>query len=73
MNQVERSANLVDALNANKDMPWHEFNRGRPLSAAQLAQLLRPFGIQSRTIRFGSDTAKGYYLSDFEDAFARYL
>ncbi len=68
-----RSAHLLDALNANKDMPWHQFNGGRPLTAAQLAQLLRPFGIHPQTIRFGDDTAKGYYLSDFEDAFARYL
>ncbi len=67
------TTDLLNLLNANKDLPWHEFDRGRPLTAAQLAQLLRPFGIQPRTIRFGDHTAKGYYRSDFEDAFERYL
>ncbi len=67
------TANLLDALNSNEDMPWGDWNKGRPLTAAQLAQMLRPFNIHPRTIRFGTDTAKGYYLSDFEDAFERYL
>ena len=57
------TAGLLHALNANEDMPWREFNRDG--HAAQLAQLLRPFNIHPKTIRFGSDTAKGYYPSDF--------
>jgi hypothetical protein len=39
----------------------------------QLANLLRGFGVSSRTIRVGDSTAKGYDIGDFSDAFSRYL
>ncbi len=67
------TADLLHALNSNEDMPWREWNRTRPLTAIQLAQMLRPFGIHPKTIRIGADTAKGYLLSDFQDDFQRYL
>jgi putative DNA primase/helicase len=54
---------------------WAEW-KGRALTPVRLAHLLRPFGIQSRTIRLHSgaaETAKGYYRGDFEEAFSRYL
>jgi hypothetical protein len=38
-----------------------------------LGDRLRPYGVRSRTIRVGTSTPKGYYLSAFRDAFARYL
>jgi hypothetical protein len=38
-----------------------------------LARLLGTFGIAPRSIRIGDKTPKGYLLSFFEDAFARYL
>ncbi len=41
-------------------------------TAAALGKMLGPYGIKSRTIRIGAETAKGYYLKDFEDAFKRY-
>jgi uncharacterized protein DUF3631 len=67
------TADLLDALNSNEEMPWCEWKGGRPLTAAQLAQVLRPFDIHPKTVRFGEDTAKGYNRIDFEDAFERYL
>ena len=39
----------------------------------QLAALLRLFAIVPETIRTADDTSKGYKLSAFVDAFARYL
>jgi hypothetical protein len=40
----------------------------------QLANFLRTFDIHPKTIRFSkTDTAKGYLLDDFRDAFIRYL
>jgi len=36
-------------------------------------QALRSFGVNSRTLRIGSDRAKGYEATDFAEAFARYL
>ncbi|HOY88062.1 MAG: DUF3631 domain-containing protein [Methylotenera sp.] len=74
--KVERisTANLIAALIDDQEMPWATYNRGKPLSPSQLAKQLRPYGISSKTVRFGhSNTLKGYDLSQFTDAFARYL
>jgi hypothetical protein len=35
--------------------------------------MLRPFGIDSGTVRTGDATFKGYKLEAFESAFSRYL
>lgn len=60
-------------LNDKDDRPWPEW-KGKPITARQLARLLEPFKITSGTIRPAEgETAKGYYLKDFEDVFARYL
>ena len=53
--------------------PWAEWKAGKPLSANGLARLLAPFGIAPATIRTATGTPKGYQLTQFEDAFARYL
>ena len=68
-----KSEVLTAALNAMTDRPWPTFDRGRWMTPAGIARLLKPFGISSETIRFGEDTAKGYRVSAFEDAFVRYL
>jgi hypothetical protein len=38
-----------------------------------LAQQLRRFDICPRVIRVGEETARGYLLDDFREAFSRYL
>jgi Protein of unknown function (DUF3631) len=44
------------------------------LTAPQLAELLKPFGITTNlTVRRGEKTAKGYKAEWFADAWARYL
>ena len=46
----------------------------KPITARQLAKLLKPFKIFPRHIRPGDGkTPKGYYLAAFAEAFARYL
>jgi hypothetical protein len=71
------SESLVDALVAMEEHPWAEFGRARkPISKNGLARLLKPYRIGPGTIRTGpgeGDTAKGYKLSQFADAFERYL
>ena len=68
------SEDLAAYLNSLEDRPWPEFSGGRPLSKARLARLLGRFHIVPGTIRLpDSRTAKGYYRSAFEDAFASYL
>lgn len=73
--RVERlsSADLLAALCEDEEAPWATWNRGKAMSARQLAHRLSEFGIVSNTVRFGDYTAKGYTLDKFADAFARYL
>jgi hypothetical protein len=72
MDRVTSQA-LCDKLNTLDDQPWMISEDRRELDQRRLAGLLRPFGIVPRSIRMGPLTPKGYLLTDFEDAFARYL
>jgi len=70
------SADLADALASMMDRPWADWRNGKAITQNALARLLRPYQIVPGTIRVGSgpkDTAKGYKLDSFKDAFARYL
>ncbi len=68
------SEELVAHLNGLEERPWSEFSRGKPLSKTQLARMLGRFNINSGTIRLSDTrTAKGYYKTAFEEAFACYL
>lgn len=67
------TVDLISALVDDQEKSWATYNRGRPLSPKQLANLLKPYGIQPRTVRMALATPKGYYREDFEDAFSRYL
>jgi putative DNA primase/helicase len=72
---VERlfSDDIVEALKNIPESPWADWSRGKGLSVNQLARLLRPFKITSKTLRINDDRLKGYELSAFQDAFDRYL
>lgn len=67
------SAELTAALVALEERPWADYRRGKPLTENVLARLLRPFKVQSKQLRIGAVSKKGYELADFTDAFSRYL
>jgi putative DNA primase/helicase len=68
------TAEVLDVLWNREDRSYSEYRRGRPITAPQLAALLRPFGIPTnQTVRRGTQTAKGYRGKDFADAWVRYL
>ncbi|WP_024304113.1 DUF3631 domain-containing protein [Pseudogulbenkiania sp. MAI-1] len=67
------TADLLAALLEDEEKSWATYNRGRPMSAKQLANRLKGYGIKGGTVRTHHETRKGYKLEDFEDAFARYL
>jgi putative DNA primase/helicase len=68
------SADLVAFLHGIEGRPWAEYGRtAKPISPNQLARLLKPFKVIPGTIRTRAGTAKGYNLSQFKDAFDRYL
>ena len=63
---------LIAALCEDLEKPWAAFDHGRPITARQLADLLRPFKISSVDLRLGPQNLKGYRREHFADAFARY-
>ncbi len=67
------SCELLAKLVQDEMLPWGEFSNGRPLTAIGLARILKPFGVQPRTIRLEQGTSKGYFKESFADAWARYL
>jgi putative DNA primase/helicase len=67
------SSEIAEALTELEDGPWHDWNRGKPINVRQIARLLCLFEIRPKTLRIGDDRGKGYELSQFDDAFSRYL
>jgi putative DNA primase/helicase len=66
------SEDLTKALAEMVERPWPEWSKGKPITQRQIARLLKPFGIEPRVIRVGSETARGYQLDDLQDALSRY-
>lgn len=71
--QCLQSSELVEKLCEDLDSPWATYNRGKPITARQIAKKLKGFGIKSKDRRFGYKTLKGYSIEDFRDTFERYL
>jgi hypothetical protein len=68
------SAELVNRLCTYSDSPWAEWKRGKPITQAQLARVLKPFGIAPELIRLpGGGTLRGYLKLQFNEAWGRYL
>ena len=67
------SRTLVGALNDLGDRPWAELRMGLNVSEAWLAKQLQPFGIRPRNIRMSGRVGRGYFESDFKEAFQRYV
>ena len=68
-----RYTDLMDSLTEDSEKSWDTYNRGKPITMRQVTNLLKPYGIKSKTIRFGFSSGKGFEVGQFADAFARYL
>jgi len=55
-----------------EDAPWSDWY-GKPLTARGLAVLLEPIRIVPMQRRVGAERFRGYFRSDFEDAWPRYF
>jgi hypothetical protein len=79
------SVDLIVALLDIEESGWSEYRglrddqQPKKLSVGEMAKLLRPFGIQPKSIwpstprrRKGESSRKGYYRHQFEDAWRRY-
>jgi hypothetical protein len=67
------SANIVAALGDMEDRPWPEYSHGKPITKRGLASILSRFKVGPKTVRFGTETVKGYLLEDLEETFRRFL
>lgn len=63
---------IIDLLNNRDEAPWGDL-RGKPLDARRLANFLKPYGVESKAIRVGDRTHKGYTRADLWDTWTRYL
>lgn len=63
------TAILLQRLKEIAESPWGALD----LNPNRLSVMLRPFGIESRQIRTGSETLKGYLIASLNEAFFRYL
>ncbi len=70
---VIATADLLEQVNANEELPFGGWSEGNGLDGRGLARLLKPYGVRPTTVRLGDRTAKGYKRSDLNDAWARYL
>lgn len=68
-----QSSVLVKELLKLKERPWGEINRGKELTEAKLARLLKPFAITPNKFRDGVVTRRGYSVAILESVFDRYL
>lgn len=68
------TVNLLSGLHELDDAPWGEWY-GKPLTARGLAKLLEPFGVYPLKKRLKGDESnfRGYFRSEFEDVWRRYL
>jgi len=65
---------LLSALNTEEEWRWSTYNHGQGITARQIANILKGYGIETnKKIRCGEKSVRGYLWADFEDAVSRYL
>jgi hypothetical protein len=67
------SEDLIQTITADPDSEWAEWRAGKPITQAQLARLLRPYGIAPEQVRIGKRQVRGYVRAHFTEAWERYL
>jgi Protein of unknown function (DUF3631) len=67
------TTSILEALHKLEDAPWPDWY-GHPLSTRDLAKLLRPYDVRSKSVReHGTGPSlKGYARADLHDAWQRY-
>jgi putative DNA primase/helicase len=64
---------LAEWLNSKAEAPFAAWSNGKGIKPSEVRRLLAGFDIQTKPLRFGKSTARGYEKPWFEDAFACYL
>src|SRR5262249_37516629 len=66
------TSTILSLLYNLKESPWNNL-KGNSISERDLANLLKPYDINSKQIRIGNVSKKGYEKVDLYDAWERYL
>jgi hypothetical protein len=66
------TATLLAGLHDLEDGPWGDWY-GKPLTSRQLARLLEPYRVGPQLRRLDGERRRGYFRSDFTDAWGRYV
>lgn len=66
------TAELLRRLHDLEDAPWSDWY-GSPLTGRELAKLLTPYRVVPMLRRVRGTVSRGYFRSEFEDAFRRYV
>jgi hypothetical protein len=62
---------LLRSLHDLEESPWGDWY-GHPLTARELAKMLRPYGVSSVKVRIGDKSVRGYRAADLHDAWRIY-
>ena len=66
------TADLLRRLHDLEDAPWEDWY-GKPLTGRGLAKLLSPYRVAPMKRRLDGGQSRGYFRSEFEDAWSRYV
>ncbi|MFC6635887.1 DUF3631 domain-containing protein [Sulfitobacter sp. JBTF-M27] len=67
------SSELVHELTQLEDRPWAEWRQGKPLTANNIAKLLKPFGVTPKVTKLNGNSVRAYDRNEVEAAAARYV
>ena len=70
---VMGTAQLLEVLCEEVEDPWATWNRGKAMTARQLANRLKEYKIKPQNIGPKTRRAKGYEFDQFKDTFTRYI
>jgi len=66
---------LIGALCEDEESRWVTYNfkgNDKSITARQISRILKEYKINSKSVRFGEESLKGYEKTQFEDAWKRY-
>ncbi len=64
---------IIRELKTDAENRWANYNGyGKPITDRQLAKILRPYGVRSRTVAIGVQRFKGYHIEDLHPKIEAY-